>query len=94
MIDILEAMKKPSNITNYAQILNDVSGLYTTSIPREVITNGTKELLNSKIIIKKQTIMGHNGTNKVNFSNMTGAVIYVDEESLKDAVKEIKALDK
>ena len=94
MIDILEAMKKPSNITNYAQILNDVSGLYTTSIPREVITNGTKELLNSKIIIKKQTIMGHNGTNKVNFSNMTGAVIYVDEDSLKDAVKEIKALDK
>ena len=94
MIDILEAMKKPSNVKNYASILNDVSGLYQTSIPREVITNSAKELLNSKIIITKQTIDGHNGINKVNFSNSKGAVLYVDEESLAEAIKNIKALDK
>ena len=94
MIDILEAMKKPSNITNYSSILNDVSGLYTTSIPREVMTNGIKELLNSKIIISKQELDGRNGTDRVNFSNMKGAVVYVDEASKQEVISKIKSLDK
>ena len=94
MIDILEAMKKPSNITNYSSILNDVTGLYTTSIPRDVMTNGVKELLNSKIIISKQELDGRNGTDRVNFSNLRGAVVYLDEASKREVISKIKSLDK
>ncbi len=94
MIDILDAMKKPSNLSNYTTILNDVNGLYVTSIPRDVITNSSKKILNSKLTITKQTIDGKNGTNKIHFSNTTGAVQYVYDSSKNEASAKIKALDK
>ena len=94
MIDILEAMKKPSNITNYTKILNDLSGMYNTSIPREVITDSAKKLLNDGWTIKTAAVTGSNGTNKIGFSNATGAVVYLSESSVNEVKAKIKALDK
>ncbi len=94
MIDILDAMKKPSNITNLNTILNDVNGLYTTSIPRDVITTGAKKLLNSKIKIEQYSIDGWGGIDKVNFSNSKETVFYLSDDSTKEAKEKIHALDK
>ena len=94
MIDILEAMKKPANITNYSTILNDLSGMYNTSIPRDVITSSAKKLLNDGWTIKTAAVSGTNGTNKIGFSNETGAVIYLSDSSVNEVKARIKALDK
>ena len=45
MLDILYQMRNPSNITRYSPILKAVSGLYTTTIPRSVLTDGVKKTL-------------------------------------------------
>ena len=94
MIDILEQMKKPSNITNYTKILNDLGGMYNTSIPREVITSSAKKLLNKGWSIKQITVNGKNGTNNIHFSNMKGSVYYLNESSVNEVKARIKALNK
>lgn len=94
MIDILDAMKKPSNIKNYTNILNSLSGMYNTSIPRDVITSSAKKLLNDGWTIKTTAVSGKNGTNKIQFSNVTGAVIYLSDSSVNEVKAKIKALDK
>lgn len=94
MLDILEQMKKPSNITNYSTILNDLSGMYNTSIPRDVITDSAKKLLNKGWTIKTTAVSGTNGTNKIGFSNATGSVVYLSSSSVNEVKAKIKALDK
>ena len=94
MIDILEAMKKPSNITNYTKILNDLSGMYNTSIPRDVITDSAKKLLNDGWKIKTTAVSGKNGTDRIMFSNVKGAVIYLSDSSVNEVKAKIKALNK
>ena len=94
MLDILDAMKKPSNITNYTKILNDLSGMYNTSIPRDVITSSAKKLLNDGWKIKTAALSGKNGTNKIQFSNVTGAVQYPYESSISEVKAKIEALNK
>ncbi len=93
MLDILEQMKKPSNIKNYTKILDDLSGMYNTSIPRDVITSSAKKLLNSGWNIKTTATKGHGGTNKIQFSNVTGAVQYPTEASINEVKAKIKALN-
>jgi anionic cell wall polymer biosynthesis LytR-Cps2A-Psr (LCP) family protein len=94
MIDILEQMKKPSNISNYAKILNDLGGMYNTSIPREVITSSAKKLLNDGWSIKTITVNGTNGTNNIQFSNMKGSVYYLTPSSVNEVKARIQALNK
>lgn len=94
MLDILYQMRSPSNITNYPSILNAVGGMYTTSIPRNVLTNGVKKLLNGGWTIKTQSLSGTNGQNKIHFSNLVGAVQYPDASSVKKCSNAMKALDK
>ena len=93
MIDILEQMKKPANITNYSKILNDLGGMYNTSIPREVITDSAKKLLNNGWDIKTTSVSGSNSSNKIGFSNVTGAVVNLDKSSVNEVKAKIKALN-
>ena len=93
MIDILDQMKKPSNLANYATILNDLSGMYYTSIPREVITKTAKQMLNKGWHIETNSIKGKNGTDKIHFSNHKAAVVYLYQDSVEEAIRKIKALD-
>ena len=92
MLDILYQMRNPSNITRYSSILNAVSGLYTTTIPRSVLTDGVKKLLNGGWSIDTQTLSGTNGTNKVHFSNLSGAVNYPNSSSVTKCSNGIKSL--
>ena len=94
MLDILEQMKKPANISKYTTILNDVSGMYTTSIPRDLITKSVKQLLNKGWSIKTNSIRGKNGRDRVHFSNVKGSVMYPSASSVNQAKSKINALDK
>ena len=93
-MDILEQMKKPENITRYPVILNDLSGMYKTTIPREVLTSSIKRLLNNGWSIKTQEIRGRDGMDKINFSNLTKSVAYLNQDSVEAGIAKIKELDK
>ena len=82
MLDILYQMRSPENIMNYTSILNAVGGMYTTSIPREELTEGVKRLLNGGWSIKTQSLSGTNGRNKIHFSNLIGPVNYPKSSSV------------
>lgn len=90
--DILNAAKKPSNITRYIDILKSMNGLYKTNVPRETMTQGVKSLLDEKWTIKNQTVNGTIKTNYVNFSNAKGSVYYLDENSVKTCSDKINSL--
>ncbi|HIS18112.1 MAG TPA: LCP family protein [Candidatus Coprovivens excrementavium] len=93
MLDILYQMRSPENIMNYTSILNAVGGMYTTSIPREELTEGVKRLLNGGWSIKTQSLSGTNGRNKIHFSNLIGPVNYPKSSSVEKCSKAIKALE-
>lgn len=90
--DILNAAKKPSNITRYIDILKSMNGLYKTNVPRETMTQGVKSLLDEKWTIRNQTVNGTIKTNYVNFSNAKGSVYYLDQNSVKTCSDKINSL--
>lgn len=92
MQDILEAAKKPSNITRYPIILDSMNGMYKTNIPKETIQYGIKTLLNDKWSIKTQELTGKYGYNKIRFGKETAFVYYLDEDSVKKCSKKINDL--
>ena len=67
--------------------------MYNTSIPREVITDSAKKLLNNGWDIKTTSVSGSNSTNKIGFSNVTGAVVNLDKSSVNEVKAKIKALN-
>ncbi len=95
MLDIFEQMKKPSNITRYSTILNDLSGMYNTTVSRNVLTRSIKQLLDNGWSIKVQTLRGKNTTGKIGyFDRVDAAIVNVYDDSLEECIKNIKALDK
>lgn len=95
MLDIFEQMKKPSNITRYSTILNDLSGMYNTTVSRSVLTKSIKQLLDNGWSIKVQTLRGKNTTGKIGyFDRIDAAIVNVYDDSLEECLENIKALDK
>ena len=92
MEDILEAVKKPSNITRYPQILDSMDGMYKTNIPKDTVKSGIKSLLNDKWTIKTQEIEGEYGYNSICFGRERGYVFNLDKNSVKKVSKAINDL--
>ncbi len=90
--DILNAAKKPSNITRYIDVLRSMNGLYKTNVPRDTMTQGVKSLLDEKWTIRNQAVNGKIKTNYVNFSNAKGSVYYLDQNSVKECSRKINTL--
>ncbi len=55
---ILSKMKSPTIAVRYNAILSAVGGMYTTTMPKEVVQDGVKSLLGSKWTIKNQYMTG------------------------------------
>lgn len=92
MEDILEAVKKPSNITRYSQILDAMDGMYKTNIPKDTVKSGIKSLLNDKWTINTQEIEGEYGYNSICFGRERGYVFNLDKNSVKKVSKAINDL--
>lgn len=90
--DILNAAKKPSNITRYTSILNSMNGLYKTNVPKNTMTSGIKSLLDEKWTIRNQAVTGQIRTDYINFSNAKGSVYYLNKDSVKECSRKINSL--
>ena len=91
MLGMLEKLKDMNTITNYANILSSLEGLYETTIPRDVINNlaqtTIKNMGNWKIT--EQAVDGVDGQDYVHLTQYKDWVMYPDKSTVEKAVKEI-----
>lgn len=90
---ILNKMKSPSIASNYTNVLNAVSGFYTTTIPKDLVTSSVKDLLeNGKWKIKSQSVVGNHGEGYIYTEHLTGYVLKPDPSSVRNAKYKIQGL--
>jgi LCP family protein required for cell wall assembly len=81
---ILAKLKSTNTITNYSNVLNAISSLYTTNMPKETFTTLVKDILdNSNWNIDKYELNGTDAKDYVHLTNLIDWVMYPDEETVK-----------
>lgn len=92
MLEIFKKLISTDTILHYNETLNTLGSLYETDIPKEVITNTAKDILNNgnKWNIKTQSVDGEDGHDKVHLSNMTDWVMYPNKETVQKASNTIQ----
>ncbi len=90
---ILNKMKTPAMIIKFPNILNAVSGFYSTTIPRELVTSSVQELLeNPNWVIKTQSVTGSGGQDYIFFGSTKDYVMYPNMSSVNNAKYKIQGM--
>lgn len=92
LISIFNKATSPSIIKNYQSLLNSVSDLYTTSIPRDVITDYIKDILNNntKWSFNTQSLDGYDSRGYVHLTSYMDYVMMPSKDSVNKASYNIK----
>lgn len=92
LISIFNKATSPSIITNYQSLLNSISDLYTTNIPRDVITGYIRDILdnNTKWTFNTQSLDGYDGSGTVHLTNITDYIMIPSKDSVSSASYNIK----
>ena len=74
MINIFNKLTSAELIKNYGEVLNAVSDLYTTNIPKELFTSLAKETIskNIKWTFEQQSVNGTDSRGNVHLSDYIG----------------------
>ena len=87
-------MISTNTILHYTETLNTLGSLYETDIPKIVITNFAKDILNNgnKWQFSTQSVDGVDDHDKVHLSNMIDWVMYPINETVNKASDQIKEI--
>lgn len=87
VLAIFKKLINTDTIMHYNETLNTLGSLYETDMPKEIITNAVKDILNNgnKWEIKTQSVDGTDGHDKVHLSNMIDWVMYPNSETVEKA---------
>ena len=93
--DIIQAIFKKllstNTITNYNNILNSLSDLYQTNIPRDKITDLLYETINgANWVFQEQSVNGSDGENYVRLTNILSYVMNPNMDTVNSAIVKIK----
>lgn len=91
IMDIFAQLKSINTITNYNNILNSVSELYETTIPKKIVINIIKDTLasDSKWNFENQIVTGEDTKDKVHMTDLIDWVMYPDMNSVNSAKEKI-----
>lgn len=94
LITIMKTMLKPENLTNYSNVLNSVSNLYTTNLSREIITEVAKDTIDNGAswTFKQQSVTGRDSSGYVHMGTVKDYVMIPNEDSVNEAIKNIKII--
>lgn len=94
MINIFNKMTRAENIANYVNILNAVSDLYTTNIPKDLVTELARDTINHMggWTFETQSVTGRDSRGNVHLSNVIDYVMVPDMESVEKASLKIQAI--
>lgn len=92
LISIFNKATSPNIIKNYQSLLNSVSDLYTTNIPRDVITDYIKDILNNntKWTFNTQSLNGYDSSGYVHLTNFKDYVMMPYQSSIDSVSYSIK----
>lgn len=91
LMAIFKKLVSTDTILHYNETLNTISSLYDTDIPKKVITNIAKDMLNNgnSWDIETQSVDGVDDKDKVHLSNMIDWVMYPDQNTITKASEKI-----
>lgn len=93
MIDIFDKLKSTNTLTNYNNILSSLSNLYETTIPRNLITNIIKDMLNNGTYsFTSQSVNGFDSNNYVYLTTLTSYVMEPDMNTVNAAKEKIQTV--
>lgn len=92
LISIFNKATSPSVIKNYQSLLDSISNLYTTSIPRDMITGYIRDILdnNTKWTFNTQSLDGYDSRGYVHLTNYLDYVMMPYQSSVNSASYNIK----
>ena len=92
LISIFNKATSPSVIKNYQSLLDSISDLYTTSIPRDMITSYIRDILdnNTKWTFNTQSLDGYDSRGYVHLTNYLDYVMMPYQSSINSASYKIK----
>ncbi len=92
IIAIFKKLVSTDTMLHYNETLNTLGSLYKTDIPKEVISNLSKDTLNNgnQWKFETQSVDGTDGHDKVHLSNMIDWVMYPDTKTVEKAKNKIK----
>ncbi len=86
MVDIFDQLKSVNTLTNYNEILNSLSELYETTLPRSIIENIIKDTISGNSWkINQQSVDGTDTVDYVHLSTLKGFVMYPDMTTVEEA---------
>lgn len=94
MVSIFKKMLRPENLTNYTNILNAVSNLYTTNIPRELVSELAKDTIDNGASwsIEQQTVTGSGNRGYVHMGTVQDYITVPNQESINQAIANINKI--
>ena len=94
LIAILKKIGTTETIGRYNEILNAVSNTYETNIPKEIITNNIKDVINNgnKWTIETQSVDGTDGHDRVHLNTCTDWVMYPNMDTVNTAKENINKI--
>jgi len=91
ILAIFQELKSMKTITNYNNVLNSLSDLYQTNIPREVITDLIRETIDgAEWHFEQQSLNGSDGQGNVYLSNLVSYVMIPNMNSVNAAQAKIQ----
>lgn len=93
MINIFKKMASAGTITNYSNVLNAVSNLYTTNLSRDMITSIANDTINgASWTFEQQSVTGYDSSGYVHMGTVKDYVMRPDEDSVNAAIANIKKI--
>lgn len=93
MINIFKQMASAGTITNYSNVLDAVSSLYTTNLSRDMITDIANETINgASWTFEQQSVTGYDSRGYVHMGTVQDYVMRPDEDSVNEAINNIKRI--
>ena len=92
LISIFNKATSPGIIKNYQNLLNSISDLYTTNIPRDTITDYIKDILDNGTnwTFNTQSLDGYDGSGYVHLTNYKDYIMIPYQSSINSASYNIK----
>ena len=92
---IFEKMKSMNTIANFDEILNNLSGSYETTIPREIITSIAKDALSSNSSWKEegQSVTGYDVMGYVHLNTVYDYIMIPHMDTVEKAKENIKRIE-
>ena len=91
MINIFKKMASAGTITNYYNVLNAVSNLYTTNLSRDMITSIANETIDgASWTFEQQSVTGYDSSGYVHMGTVKDYVMRPDEDSVAASTANIK----